>query len=385
MDTATLEELRTLRARAYGPQADIDQDPVAMQRLHELENRHAAAASTRGASNGTRASNASLPSNPAGVAPPAAASSPAAGRSNGASATYAGGASETPSAALGLGLESAPRQVSDDARSSPFAGLPSTTSGSGTSGNSGTSVFGTSAFDTSAADATDTSAAAVTAAGVTETGTPATAGSRDTGARTSGADSIGSSAATTGASANTTGSDADTAESSGKKPTRRLTLTTKVLWGLSVVAAAAIAAGVTYAATAMAPVAVLSGAPQIATLEPTDLVEIPDGFFGAGPSSRTFEFYGLTLFETRYGYSGAGSDCFMAAPTESLPTKDSEQNSWSMDAQMYSGCGAGAFPATMQFPLDSGMPQELRDRFPDESFLQFVFDGERIAVFLDSE
>lgn len=351
MDTATLEELRTLRARAYGPQADIDQDPVAMQRLRELENRHAAA-STRGASTASASATAAGATHPTGAS------------------TYAGGASETPAAALGL--ESAPRQDSHDARSSPLTGLPSTT-GSGTSGNSGTSVFGTSAFGTSATDATD----AGTSAGATETGTPGTAGG-DTGARTSGADSIGT-------SATTTGSDAGTAESAGKKPTGRLTLTTKVVWGLSVVAVAAIAAGVTYAATAMAPVAVSSGAPQIATLEPTDLVEIPAGFFGAGPSSRTFEFYGLTLFETQYGYGGAGTDCFMAAPTESLPTQDSEQNSWSIDAQTYSGCGAGAFPATMQFPIDSGMPQELRDRFPDGSFLQFVFDGERIAVFLDSE
>ena len=37
MDTATLDELRALRARAYGPSADIDQDPAAVRRLHELE------------------------------------------------------------------------------------------------------------------------------------------------------------------------------------------------------------------------------------------------------------------------------------------------------------------------------------------------------------
>lgn len=37
MDTATLDELRELRARAYGPSPDIDQDPAALRRLHELE------------------------------------------------------------------------------------------------------------------------------------------------------------------------------------------------------------------------------------------------------------------------------------------------------------------------------------------------------------
>ena len=37
MDTAALEELRALRARAYGPYADIELDPRAVQRLRELE------------------------------------------------------------------------------------------------------------------------------------------------------------------------------------------------------------------------------------------------------------------------------------------------------------------------------------------------------------
>lgn len=37
MDAATEEELRRLRARAYGPTADIHQDPGAMRRLQELE------------------------------------------------------------------------------------------------------------------------------------------------------------------------------------------------------------------------------------------------------------------------------------------------------------------------------------------------------------
>ncbi|WP_374976509.1 hypothetical protein ACEYYH_01350 [Microbacterium trichothecenolyticum] len=31
MDAVTLDELRTLRARAHGPSADIDQDPAALQ------------------------------------------------------------------------------------------------------------------------------------------------------------------------------------------------------------------------------------------------------------------------------------------------------------------------------------------------------------------
>lgn len=156
------------------------------------------------------------------------------------------------------------------------------------------------------------------------------------------------------------------------------------MWGLSVVAAAALASGITYAATSMAPVSTSSGAPQIATLEPSPLVEVPAGWFGAGPSSRGFEFYGLTLFESAHGYVGTGSDCFMAVPTEHLPADDADPNSWSMSGPMYSGCRVGAFPATVAVPVDSGMPEELRDRFPPGSALQFVLDGDRMGVFLDS-
>jgi hypothetical protein len=52
---------------------------------------------------------------------------------------------------------------------------------------------------------------------------------------------------------------------------------------------------------------------------------------------------------------------------------------------VYSGCRVGDFPATVQFSIGSNAPQELRDRYPDGSSLQFVFDGDRIGVFLDSE
>ena len=44
MDTATDQELRALRARAYGPMADIDEDPAALRRLEQLEAMQRAAA-----------------------------------------------------------------------------------------------------------------------------------------------------------------------------------------------------------------------------------------------------------------------------------------------------------------------------------------------------
>ncbi|WP_337001978.1 hypothetical protein [Microbacterium sp. LB12] len=48
MDTATDQELRALRARAYGPMADIEKDPAALRRLQQLEAMQHAAASGGG-------------------------------------------------------------------------------------------------------------------------------------------------------------------------------------------------------------------------------------------------------------------------------------------------------------------------------------------------
>ena len=49
MDTATAQELRALRARAYGPMADIDTDPAALRRLQQLEAMQHPAGSVRDA------------------------------------------------------------------------------------------------------------------------------------------------------------------------------------------------------------------------------------------------------------------------------------------------------------------------------------------------
>ena len=135
---------------------------------------------------------------------------------------------------------------------------------------------------------------------------------------------------------------------------------------MSVVAAAALAASATYALTWVAPVSVSSGAEQIATLEPVPMVDLPPGWFGAGPSSLAFEFYGMTLFETANGFTASGgTDCFVIVPTEELPAADADTANWSMSGAVHTGCGVGDFPATVQFPVDSNTPEQLRSRFPE--------------------
>ena len=84
MDDETLIELRALRARAYGPDADIDADPAARARLAELESSARAATS---ASEPARPTPADVPGLDNGQAPedalaPDAAAEPAAASSS---------------------------------------------------------------------------------------------------------------------------------------------------------------------------------------------------------------------------------------------------------------------------------------------------------------
>lgn len=262
MDTETRDELRLLRARAYGPAADIQGDPAALQRLHELE---------------------ALVSRPAPVSPVAAA---------------------------------APRAAERAPAPEPVA-----------------------VFDTPSHAEAASALAVDPGPGSSET------------------------------------------EGAPPPPRSGIRRRTRVLWVLSVLASAAVAAGITYGLTSVAPVAVSHGARQIATLEPTS-IEIPAGWMGAGPSSVTWEFYGLTLFETAHGFNGPGDECFTLVRTDQVPAEDADTGSWSFDGNMYASCGVGVFPATIEMVVDSNAPEELRAQFPDRA-LQFVMDGDRVGVFLD--
>jgi hypothetical protein len=51
---------------------------------------------------------------------------------------------------------------------------------------------------------------------------------------------------------------------------------------------------------------------------------------------------------------------------------------------MYGACSIGAFPATAEIPIDGDTPDALIERYPAGTALQFVLDGDRVGVFLDS-
>lgn len=165
--------------------------------------------------------------------------------------------------------------------------------------------------------------------------------------------------------------------------------TTRILWVVAIVAAAVMSAAVTFALVKVTPVASSSGAPQITTLDATSTLKVPAGWMGAGPSSAVFDFYGLALVETTGGYGGGGigSECFTVARSDQIPRAEEfdSSNGWSYDGPVYTGCAVGTFPATVEVPFDSNVPKELSERFPSATALQFVYDGERVGVFLDSE
>lgn len=157
------------------------------------------------------------------------------------------------------------------------------------------------------------------------------------------------------------------------------------LWVGSVVAAAAVASTVTSVAMTIAPVSTSSGAAQIDTLTPTSSPAFQPDAVGGAEDSPVWEYHGLTLY---LGVGGA----FASDEPECLWLFVSDPGSSNSDAEVSglggwgsTGCSAGGFPATITLPLRDDLPDELLAAFPDGTALQFVLDGDRIGVFLDSE
>lgn len=283
MSTAADEELRALRARAYGPTADIEDDPAALRRLQQLEARRQPTPAAEE------------------VVPPAPAMEP---------------------------IDSEPLRAAE-----PLARTRRSTRRSEDAEDDALDVFTAPGGDTAEA-------------------TPPTVA-----------------------------------------PAERVAAwfsvrTTRILWVVAIVAAAAMAAAVTFAVVKVTPVASSAGAPQIATLDATSHLKIPSGWMGVGPSSAVFEFHGLVIVESTGGYfnGSAGGDCLTVARADQVPDEDFDaSNGWSYDGPTYTGCAVGAFPATAEVPFDTNLPKELTERFPSGRALQFVYEAGRVGVFLDSE
>ena len=125
-----------------------------------------------------------------------------------------------------------------------------------------------------------------------------------------------------------------------------------------------------------------AGASQIARLSEDPTYEIPVAF-----SSVTAAAAGAPAYQDFYGLrtiiNGTGPDtddqCIFVYPSESADDPDGN-----FTGPAYGACAAGAFPAAVAFRVTPGLPEQLRDAFPDGTALQFVLDhtGNEIVVFI---
>jgi hypothetical protein len=146
-------------------------------------------------------------------------------------------------------------------------------------------------------------------------------------------------------------------------------------WAASLVVAAAAGVAITLATT---PVVARTGdGREVAVLAEDPGFERPD-FLGVAPESlRGFEeFLGLTVFTSKEEWIGGGTDeCLLVV----APASEGQQR------QFFLGCGVGAFSASVQFRVQPGMPEELRERYPEGTPLQFLRDGGEVRVLVGDD
>lgn len=154
-------------------------------------------------------------------------------------------------------------------------------------------------------------------------------------------------------------------------------------WAISLAAVTALASAATALTVTFVPVSSSVGAPQVGTLEEDPDTEIPSVFGQRTGGERAFkDFYGVTAFVgfAQVDATENRSPCVYLLDT----TEVSERGARGFNGGfVYGGCGAGVFPATVEFVVAEGMPDAFVERFPIGTSVQFVFDGENVGVFAD--
>lgn len=155
------------------------------------------------------------------------------------------------------------------------------------------------------------------------------------------------------------------------------------LWAVSIAVVAAVTSAATATGTTFAPVARTAGVAQVDTLVEDPAFDVPSFFGPIGEGARGFpDYLGLTAivgFQDVAG--GARTPCLYLVDAEDLR----EAGGAFQGGFIFGGCGAGAFAPTAQFVVSDELPEQLRERFPVGTSLQFVFDGDRVGVFTDAE
>lgn len=176
-----------------------------------------------------------------------------------------------------------------------------------------------------------------------------------------------------------------------ERPSRRPVIRrprTLWLWAGSLAAVAALASAASLAAATFLPVARTAGVAQVDTLLPDPSVQTdslsPLGI-DSGQVKGYADYFGLTTFagSTQIDSAGNRAECLFLIETSDAPWTDDDGTF--QGGFRYGGCGAGSFPATVEFVVTPELPAAFRQRFPVGSAVQFVRDGDRVGVFSDAD
>ncbi|WP_150958445.1 hypothetical protein [Microbacterium testaceum] len=154
-------------------------------------------------------------------------------------------------------------------------------------------------------------------------------------------------------------------------------------WAISLAVVAALASAATALTVTFVPVTAAAGAPQVDTLVPDPDSTVPPVFGQRTGAERGYEdYYGIAAFTGRASTDATDNrnPCLYLLDADELSADGTRGFRGNF---VYGGCGAGVFPATVQFVVADGMPDAFVRRFPIGTSVQFVFDGENVGVFSD--
>lgn len=161
-------------------------------------------------------------------------------------------------------------------------------------------------------------------------------------------------------------------------PLTRVPPLARAFWLISVMAVATLAASVTWGLASIPVISEGSGARQIAALDPDPSATAPP-FGNTDTPPVGFQFAGYTLITATNSSDGVDSECLVV-----FRTADVDDESGFPNGPTYYGCGAGTFPPSASLQIHAGSPAEALERFGEGSSLQFVLEGDRVGVFVDS-
>ncbi|KTS13834.1 hypothetical protein [Microbacterium testaceum] len=169
-------------------------------------------------------------------------------------------------------------------------------------------------------------------------------------------------------------------------PRRPLLRSRRRVW----VAAVAVAGVVALTSAATAAGVSVTAVDRTAGIAQTDtLTADPDaqlgsaGYLGFDPEqTRGFaDYYGLTVFSgvSQIDSEGNQAECLIALDTSEVREADSPRSA--PRGIRVGGCGAGPFPASVEFIVTSSFPEPFRARYPVGTAMQFVLDDGNVGVF----